>query len=111
LVERVEPGLFTKPGLCFKSFNERLVMSTEQEILTKLSDAERDYKEACDRLVECKKKWTEAETLVIETKLQRDRIKESLRVHRNTTVKYEQTPEEADVERFRKLLPELMKKI
>lgn len=86
-------------------------MPTEQELLEKVSDSEREYKEACDRLTEAKKRWTDAETQVIEAKLARDRSKEELRVHRATTVKYEMTPEEEDIERFRKRLPELMKKI
>ncbi len=97
-------------------FNERLVMPTEQELLEKVSDSEREYKEACDRLTEAKKRWTDAETQVIEAKLARDRSKEELRVYRATTpteqlMNFELSPEEADIERFRKLLPELMKKI
>jgi hypothetical protein len=83
-------------------------MSDENELLSKLAEAEKSLHEARNALAEAKRKWTTAETEVISAKLNRDRVKEELRVHRNTTPTYEPTAEALDLERFRKNNPELM---
>lgn len=83
-------------------------MPTENELLSKLAEAEKSLYEARNSLAEAKRKWTTAETEVISAKLNRDRVKEELRVHRNTTPNYEPTSEELELERFRQDNPELM---
>lgn len=83
-------------------------MPTEKELLGKLAEAEKELLDARRALGEARKRWTDAETDVISAKLNKERIKEELRVHRNTTPTYEPTPEELDLERFRRDNPELM---
>lgn len=83
-------------------------MASENELLDKLAEAEKELHEARSRLAEAKKRWTDAETGVISAKLNRDRVKEELRVHRNTTPKYEPDGRDLDIERFRAANPELM---
>lgn len=83
-------------------------MASENELLGKLAEAEKELHEARSKLAEAKKRWTDAETNVISAKLNRDRVKEELRVHRNTVPKYEPDSRDLDIERFRVENPELM---
>lgn len=80
---------------------------TEQELLDKLSDADREVQEAKRALLEAKKRWTDAETALIGATIHRDRVQEALRVHRNTTPKKELSPNKKEVEAFRQKFPEL----
>ena len=81
---------------------------TEQELIDKLADADREVVDAKKALAEAKKRWTDAETDLISAKISRDRIKEQLRVHRNVTVKYDPDQRDLELERFRKDNPELV---
>jgi hypothetical protein len=81
---------------------------TEQEILTKLVEAERELQDARNSLADARRRWTAAETDVISAKIHRDRVKEELRVHLVTTPKYEPDYRDLDLERFRTDHPELM---
>jgi hypothetical protein len=83
-------------------------MPSEQELLSSLAEAEKELNDARNSLAEAKRKWTAAETNVISAKLHRDRVKEELRVHRNTVPKYDPSPEDLELERFRTSHPELM---
>ncbi len=83
-------------------------MPDEQELLGNLAEAEKTLQEARNALAEAKKRWTAAETNVITAKINRDRIKEELRVHRNTTPKYEPDARDLDIIRFRQDNPEIM---
>jgi len=83
-------------------------MPDENELLSKLAEAEKELYEARNALSEAKKKWTAAETNVISAKINRDRVKEELRVYRNTTPNYEPDAQDLDLERFRNQHPELM---
>ena len=83
-------------------------MPSEQELLSKLAEAEKELNDARNSLADAKKKWTAAETNVISAKIHRDRVKEELRVHRNTTPRFDPTPQDLDLERFRASYPELM---
>jgi hypothetical protein len=83
-------------------------MFDENELLSKLAEAEKELHEARNALAEAKKKWTTAETNVISAKINRDRVREELRVYRNTTPRYEPDAQDLDLERFRKENPELM---
>lgn len=82
--------------------------ATEKDILLKLDEAEKEFQLAQRSLSEAKKRWTEAETKLINAKIYRDRIKEELRVHRATTPKYEPNKRDDDIEQFRKNHPELV---
>ena len=84
-------------------------MPDENELLSKLAEAETSLYEARNALAEAKRKWTTAETEVISAKLNRDRVKEELRVHRNTTPKYDPDARDLDIIRFREDNPELMR--
>lgn len=86
----------------------KIKMFDENELLSKLAEAEKMLHEARNSLAEAKRKWTAAETDVISAKLNRDRVKEELRVYRNTTPRHELSVEEKDLERFRRDNPELM---
>jgi len=83
-------------------------MFDENGLLSKLAEAEKSLHEARNALADAKRKWTAAETEVISAKIHRDRVKEELRVYRITTPRYEQSPQDVDLERFRKENPELM---
>ena len=83
-------------------------MPSEKELLSKLADAEKELLDARRALTEARKRWTDAETDLISAKINSDRIKEELRVHRNTSPTYEPTPEDIDLKRFRQANPELM---
>lgn len=83
-------------------------MPDENELLSKLAEAEKSLHEARNALAEAKRKWTTAETEVISAKLNRDRVKEELRVHRNTTPRHEPDARDLDIIRFREDNPEVM---
>lgn len=78
---------------------------TEQELLDALSKADRAYAEAKGKLAKAKRAWVDAETVVIETKLARDRLREELRVYRNTTPNYAPNARELEIEGFRERNP------
>lgn len=81
---------------------------TEKELVEKLAQAEQDLKAAQRALTTAKKRWTEAETLLIGIKLERDRISDALREHRATvpSLQPEITLREQEIEDFRKSHPE-----
>jgi multidrug resistance efflux pump len=83
-------------------------MPDEKELLTKLAEAEKELHGARNSLADAKRKWTAAETNVISAKIYLDRVKEELRVYRNTTPKYEPSAQDLDLERFRRDNHELM---
>lgn len=81
---------------------------TEQELIKKLAEADREVVDAKKALAEAKKRWTDAETDLITAKITRERIKEELRVYRNVTVRYDPDGRDLEIERFRKDNPELV---
>ena len=81
---------------------------TEQELINKLAEADREVTDAKKALAEAKKRWTDAETNLISAKINRDRIKEDLRVYRRTTVRYDPDARDLEIERFRKDNPEVV---
>lgn len=83
-------------------------METEQELLDKLREAEKEYAESKRKLAEAKKRWTDAETDLINSKLHMDRVKEELRVHRNTVPRHEPSRRDLEIEEFRKNNPEVV---
>ncbi len=83
-------------------------MATEQELLDKLREAEKGYAESKRKLSETKKRWTDAETELVNSKLHMERVKEELRVHRNTTVRHEPSRRDQEIEEFRQNNPEVV---
>lgn len=80
---------------------------TEQELINKLEEAEAKVLTVRLLLTEAKKAWTDTETLLVEVKLIRDRARETLRVHRNTTIIVPPTMKELELEKFRETYPEI----
>ena len=83
------------------------MVSSEQDILKKMAEAEKELDNTKRLLAEAKRRWTDAETGVIEAKLHLDRVKEELRVHHLVTPKHEPTYDEKEIERFRQAYPEI----
>lgn len=81
---------------------------TEQELINKLAEADREVIDAKKALAEAKKRWTDAETNLISAKINRDRIKEDLRVYRRITVRHDPDARDLEIERFRQDNPELV---
>lgn len=81
---------------------------TENDILTLLATAEKELVEAKANLTKARRAVTDAESKVIETKLNRDRAKESLRVFRNRTPKHVPERRDLEIEQFRIDHPELV---
>ena len=55
---------------------------TEQEMLNELAEADKELHDAKRLLADARRRWTEAETTVINAKLHKDRIAEKLRIFR-----------------------------
>lgn len=87
-------------------------MAAEEELVQKLQDADKELKDARTRVTQLKKEFTDAESNLIEAKLNRDKIIEELRLWRYRNIDdLETTDREEDIERFRKLLPDLLDKV
>jgi len=80
----------------------------EQELIRDLQNAEEELSIAQRALAEAKKRWTDAETLVIDCKIHRDRMKDALRDYRVRTPKYEPTKRDEDIEQYRQNNPEVV---
>jgi hypothetical protein len=83
----------------------------EQDILQQIAETEVLYAEAQVKMREAKKVWIEAESLVIEHKINLENLREQLRMHEMTTPNYKPTLREQDIEAFRLRMPELLKKV
>jgi hypothetical protein len=81
---------------------------TEQELIDKLAEADKDWLDAKRKLADAKKRWTEAETQLVDASIHKDRVKEELRVHRATTPRHELTHRDLEIERFRLDNPEIV---
>jgi hypothetical protein len=80
---------------------------TEEELMTQLSEAERDYAEGKRLLSAAKKMWTEAETKMINSKLHMERVQEAIRVYHNTTYKKDHGAREKEIKAFQEKFPDL----
>lgn len=83
-------------------------MLTQEELLQKIKEAAVEQKDARNQLAALKRQCLDAETHLIHCNLNYERLVEDLRVCRNTTVSYELTEREKDIERFRQVLPDLI---
>ena len=86
-------------------------MPTQEELMKQIADNDEDLKDARRQLSFYREKFLNMESLVISHKLKKERLEEELQALQNRTVKYEMSDEEEVDERFRQLLPELLKKV
>jgi phage-related minor tail protein len=83
----------------------------EQEMLQQIADTQAAYVAAQQQMRDAKKAFTEAESLVVEHKIRLENLREQLRQYKRNTPTSILTLEEEDLERFREVLPELLKKV
>lgn len=86
-------------------------MSTlEQKILQKIDATEVEQKDVRNRVVTLKRNLLDAESELIACNIRKERLVEELRVLRAVSVSHELTDREQDIERFKLVLPELLKR-
>ena len=85
-------------------------MATEQEILQAIEDNNQLREKAKRQMETHKRALLDAESLLIECNITRDRLKEQLRVCKARTVSYAMTDREKDIEAFKSRQEELYKK-
>lgn len=81
---------------------------TDEELLKQLDDAEFEYQEAKKNLARLNKEYINAETVLINCKLHKERVVETLRVHMATTPRHEKSLQDLEVDRFRETHPEIV---
>jgi hypothetical protein len=77
----------------------------EQDLIDSVNETERAHEDAKVNLAKAKRAWLDAETFVIETRVNKDRAREALRVYRNTTPNVPLTLRETEIEGFRERNP------
>ena len=80
------------------------------ELLTALAEAEKDYADAKKVVAQCKKQCIDAETKLIEAKLNKEKLEEALRIDKNTvpSLTPEMSAREKEIEQFRQNNPEVV---
>jgi len=88
-------------------------MATEEELLRELEVAAREVQDARLAVKTTKRAALDAETQFINAKLNQERIQERYRIFKNQQVRVSDDSSENDreLERFRLILPELLKKV
>lgn len=86
-------------------------MTSEEELLAMLNEIALIQKDARAQIAAHKRAALEAESVLIEANIRSEKLKEELRIYRITTVSYEKTIEEKNIDDFKLRLPELLKKI
>jgi hypothetical protein len=88
-------------------------MATEKELLQELEVAAREVQEARLAVKIAKRAALDAETQFINAKLTQERIQERYRIFKNQQVRVSQetVDDDKELERFRQLLPELLKRV
>lgn len=84
---------------------------TPEELLQELEGFNIATQELRNTFNQLKKHLINVESELIEVALKRERLVEQLRVLRNSTVSVEITERQNEIEKFRRVLPELMEKI
>lgn len=84
---------------------------SESELTSKIEEIDSTLKEVRKRLSLLKKQVTEEETILITLNISRERLVEQRRLFMKEHYNPEITERENDIERFKKVLPELIKKI
>jgi hypothetical protein len=82
--------------------------TSEEYFRQQLEDATSEFQSAKKDLAAAKKRWTEAETKLINAKLQKERAEEALLEHLNTTPRYDPSLQDLEIETFREKHPELV---
>ena len=80
---------------------------TEQELLDQLETIEYSYLSAKRKLIEIQKQYADIETLLIELKINKEKLTEELRVFRKTNASQPLSLRDLEIEKFRKNNPEL----
>jgi chromosome segregation ATPase len=88
-------------------------MPTAEELQQEIDENESELRVARIKLVEAKNKLTEVESHLISLKIKETNLKEALQKKIASTPKPRdyQSEEEQELERFRAVLPELMKRL
>lgn len=84
---------------------------TEKQLLERVGLLDQQLSNSRQRVSLLKKKLTEEETNLISCNIERERVLEELRIYRKEHYSKEITDRQIDIERFRKLLPEMLKKV
>lgn len=84
-----------------------MVLMTEQEILNQIQEAEQEKNYAKLALRNAKKLLQEADTLLFESTLKLERLREALRVYHNITYRKEHGAREKEIAAFRAKFPDL----
>jgi uncharacterized protein (DUF3084 family) len=85
--------------------------SDEQLLLDQIVVANKDVLMAQQKMVKLRQQYWDAETELMGFKMAKEDLEQQLKVVRNCSVDYEQTPEEKDIAEFAERLPELLKKV
>jgi hypothetical protein len=83
----------------------------EQDMLQQIANTQAAYVAAQQQMRDAKKAFTEAESLVVEHKIRLENLREQLRQYKRNTPSSTLTLEEEDIQRFREVLPDLLKKV
>ena len=88
-------------------------MPTEEELLKEMTNVDFELKAVRHEVLVYKDKLLEAETKLIGLKLKKEQIKNDLIRLRGSSIKpgAHKNERQEDIERFRKILPELLEKI
>lgn len=85
-------------------------MTTEQELIAAIQQAEEDRLKTKERIRKLQKDLVDSESDLIESNIRKDRLKEELRVHRSVTPRTVLSEREKEIEAFRAKYPELCQK-
>jgi len=86
-------------------------MPTEQELLKQLKEVESHLRDSRLTVSDLKKKLISAETTLIDHKIQKERLLETLQKVRNSSFKPDPDHRKVDDVRFLAALPDLLEKI
>ena len=84
---------------------------TQEQLQQQLAEIDKDVSAARTVVASLKKQLMDAETVLIGANISRSKILEQMRILRNETVDREITDRQEDIERFKKLLPDLLKTV
>ena len=77
----------------------------------RLTEIEGELKIAREKVLDLRKQLLDAETSVIGLNIEQSNLSNQLREYRDRTVSYELSNREKEIESFKKVLPDIMRKI
>lgn len=80
----------------------------EEELNSLLKETTQEYLEAQRKFLELKKRLFDAETVLINTALNKERASEALQFYLRTTYKKEISDRDIEIQKYREVMPELM---